>query len=39
MVKKALSCLKKVESEVPRAAGNSSFQKAVKALEKVLDSL
>jgi len=38
-MKKALSCLKKVEREVPEAAGNESFQEAVKALEKVLDSL
>gem|GEM_PF-183845 len=38
-MKRALSFLKKVESEVPEAAGNKSFRKAVKALERVMDSL
>lgn len=39
IMKKALSCLNRVEREVPQAAGNKSFQEAVKALGKVMDSL
>ena len=39
IMKKALSCLNRVEREVTQAAGNKSFQEAVKALGKVMDSL
>lgn len=38
-MKKVLTCLNTVEREVPQAAGNKSFQEAVKTLEKVLNSL
>lgn len=38
-MRKALSCLHKVETEVPQAAENKSFREAVRVLGKVMDSL
>lgn len=39
IVRRAISCLKKVEKEVPQAAEHKSFQEAVEALGKVMESL
>jgi Putative helix-turn-helix protein, YlxM / p13 like. len=38
-VRKAITCLKKVEKEVPQAAEHESFREAVEALGKVMESL